>query len=237
MNYYVYKVTNSLNSKYYIGVHKTDNPADSYMGSGTAITRATAKYGKESFDKEILFETNDKNTAYDKERELIGDRWETDPLCYNMMPGGHGGFEHIDLSGDNNPMRDPEVVKRVAETKRANGSYRSEKNLSAWRNSAKLGAMARKGTKDSEETKSKRNASVKEAHQRPEVREAYLKAMKEKRSHFRLVDPEGNEHIVDNITEWCKEHHAPLSTITTKDDGEEVRRGRLRGWKIWRTKN
>lgn len=38
--YTVYKVTNIKNGKYYVGVHKTNNPYDSYMGSGTAIRNA-----------------------------------------------------------------------------------------------------------------------------------------------------------------------------------------------------
>lgn len=36
----VYKITNSVNSKYYIGVHETDDACDDYMGSGPAIKNA-----------------------------------------------------------------------------------------------------------------------------------------------------------------------------------------------------
>ena len=51
----VYKVTNSVNGKFYIGVHKTRNPYDSYMGSGEGIKLAIKKYGKDKFVKQVLF--------------------------------------------------------------------------------------------------------------------------------------------------------------------------------------
>lgn len=36
----VYKIHNITNGKYYIGRHKTDNPLDSYMGSGLVVREA-----------------------------------------------------------------------------------------------------------------------------------------------------------------------------------------------------
>ena len=88
--YTVYKITNTINSKYYIGVHKTDDPNDSYFGSGKAIKAAIAKYKKESFTKEILFITDSKEEAYLKEAELTED-YNTNKT-YNMKLGGVGGF-------------------------------------------------------------------------------------------------------------------------------------------------
>ncbi len=40
MKYVVYKTTNLVNSKYYIGVHRTNDPNDDYLGSGNLIKRA-----------------------------------------------------------------------------------------------------------------------------------------------------------------------------------------------------
>jgi hypothetical protein len=88
--YTVYKVTNKLNSKFYVGVHKTSNPNDSYLGSGLAILASIKKHGRKNFIKEILFNFDTAKEAYDKEIELTHDFHRPD--TYNMRKGGVGGF-------------------------------------------------------------------------------------------------------------------------------------------------
>lgn len=55
MTYTIYKTTNLLNGMFYIGKHQTEDPNDSYLGSGVYLKRAIAKYGKCNFKKEVLY--------------------------------------------------------------------------------------------------------------------------------------------------------------------------------------
>ena len=99
MMYTVYKTVNLLNGKFYLGIHKTENPNDDYLGSGTYIKRAVAKHGRDSFRKDVLFVYLDAESAFAKEDELIQCYRGSDPLCMNLRKGGSGGFDWINENG------------------------------------------------------------------------------------------------------------------------------------------
>lgn len=89
----VYKVTCLLDSRYYIGVRKTELDFDGYLGSGVKITRMVKKYGKENFVRETLFEFDNSTDAFNKEKELLKEHLDN-PLCVNIASGGQGGKTH-----------------------------------------------------------------------------------------------------------------------------------------------
>ena len=88
MNYIIYKITNKINGKYYIGRHATTNIGDSYMGSGKGIKNAIAKYGVENFTKEIIATTDSAEKLWELEKEIVNETIVKDPMSYNMAYGG-----------------------------------------------------------------------------------------------------------------------------------------------------
>lgn len=95
MKYTVYKTTNLLNGKIYIGKHQTNNPDDDYLGSGDAFLAAKEKYGKENFKKEVLFVFDTEAEMNAKEAELVTEEFVNRNDNYNLCPGGKGGFGFI----------------------------------------------------------------------------------------------------------------------------------------------
>ena len=89
--YTIYKVTNNINGKFYIGKHQTKKLNDHYYGSGKKLLAAIKKYGKENFSKEILFVFETEQEMNDKEKELITEDFVKRPDTYNVGVGGEGG--------------------------------------------------------------------------------------------------------------------------------------------------
>jgi hypothetical protein len=91
MHYTIYKTTNLLDGKFYIGKHQTKNIDDGYLGSGKLLDRAIKKHGRENFKKEILevLETEEEMNATEKRLVVICDQ------SYNLSSGEHGGFGYI----------------------------------------------------------------------------------------------------------------------------------------------
>jgi len=88
---YIYKSTNNLTGKIYIGLSTMSvEESTNYYGSGKLITRALKKYGKENFTKEILIrDIEDRSKLALLEIDLIKEYKSTDRnIGYNISPGG-----------------------------------------------------------------------------------------------------------------------------------------------------
>ena len=111
MHYYLYKITNLTNNRFYIGVHKTKNLNDGYMGSGKVIKQAIEKYGIENFKKEILETFSNTESMLKKEKEIVNEDFLSRNDVYNLKKGGDGGFEYITKNKLN---LTPEALKKRA---------------------------------------------------------------------------------------------------------------------------
>ncbi len=127
--YILYKTTNTINNKIYIGIHKTESPNtfDGYYGSGVALKKAIKKYGKKYFTRKTLYIFDDKKQAYVKETEIVNSSF-IQSNNYNMNIGGYGGSYKLSentkqkirnslkgkMSGSKNPMYNKKGEKHPA---------------------------------------------------------------------------------------------------------------------------
>jgi group I intron endonuclease len=98
---YIYKTTNLINGKIYIGQRKNSSKKiKNYLGSGVLISKAIKKYGKENFKKEILCHCKDINELNIEEINYIKKYKESGSSMYNLSDGGGG---QLGLSGEKSP--------------------------------------------------------------------------------------------------------------------------------------
>ena len=102
MHYLIYKTTNLVNGKYYVGKHKTKNRDDDYLGSGKLLRAAIAKYGRENFIREIILECSSEEEMNLAERILVVPDIEVN---YNLCPGAQGGFGYLNDGSDEHIKR------------------------------------------------------------------------------------------------------------------------------------
>lgn len=106
----VYKTTNTINGKYYIGQHKTNVKEDGYLGSGKRLKKAIKKYGKENFHREILYECRSAKEMNIIEKILVVPDAETN---YNLCFGGvTGGTDLINSTPELIAKRDLKINKQ-----------------------------------------------------------------------------------------------------------------------------
>ena len=88
---YIYKVTNLLNGKIYIG--QTHFKRENYLGSGVLISAAVEKYGPKNFVKEYIDEADTQEDLDEKERFWIKELKSQDlEIGYNIADGGWNAF-------------------------------------------------------------------------------------------------------------------------------------------------
>ena len=164
MKYTIYKTTNLINNKIYIGKHQTENINDSYYGSGKALKNAISKYGKENFKKEILFVFGTEQEMNDKEIELITEEFVARTDTYNMGVGGEGGAH---FKGKKHSKESKRKIREVLASK----DWTHLKGIPAHN----------KGKKDSEETRKRKSEVAKRRRHSAETKKKISESLKKKK--------------------------------------------------------
>lgn len=178
----LYKTTNKINGKFYIGVHNSKRPW--YKGSGSYLKKAIEKYGLDNFERQTLFEFETANDAYAKEKEIVNYDLVSDPQCYNLRLGGRGGKsgvttvkdaltnEYIGAVQTTHPNvingkwvhilkgRDTFAKARVKSIQARKGKPGHRRGVVLTEDTKQKIRNALLGTKQSEETKEKRSAAM-----------------------------------------------------------------------------
>jgi hypothetical protein len=116
-HFLVYKTTNLVNGKFYIGFHKTLDIDDGYLGSGKLIRRAIEKYGPSNFARIILQDFDTKEAAEAYEASLVNTEFVLETENYNLALGGNVRI----MPGASNPFfgktHTEETRKKISEAK------------------------------------------------------------------------------------------------------------------------
>ncbi len=131
MKYYtIYKTTNKVNDKIYIGQHITDDLNDNYLGSGKIIKSAIDKYGSDNFEKEILFVFETYEEMNLKEVEIVTEDFIKRKDTYNLKIGGTGNWWYVNTTRTEDEQKRLSVLggkvsgKRHAELLKNDSDYR-----------------------------------------------------------------------------------------------------------------
>jgi len=93
---YIYKITNNINGKSYIGLKsKTVEESKNYYGSGTLINKSIDKYGKENFTKEILERNINSHEILNDQEIYWIEYFNTFNNGYNLTKGGQGNLGRV----------------------------------------------------------------------------------------------------------------------------------------------
>ena len=69
--HFIYKTTNLLSGRYYIGMHSTNDLEDGYLGSGRRLRYSINKYGVENHKREILEFCDNRSELKSREVEIV----------------------------------------------------------------------------------------------------------------------------------------------------------------------
>lgn len=240
--YTVYKTTNLINGKIYIGCHQTEDPYDDYLGSGKIIKESIHKHGADSFTKEVLYIFDNADDMYAKEAELVDKDFIQETDNYNLVEGGSGASSQVMLDR----WKDPEYREKMILTRRETWQDperrkdRSNMMKSIWEDSEHRNRVTEslKKTWEDPELRQKARESTTKRWENPEYREKMLELHQ-----GRSLSKESKERISKSNTGkvWIYSYEEDREEKIPKDDpipegwvlGQSPNREKPKSDKIW----
>ena len=218
--YTVYKTTNLINGKIYIGCHQTEDPYDDYLGSGKIIKESIHKHGADSFTKEVLYIFDNADDMYAKEAELVDKDFIQETDNYNLVEGGIGANSEC----MKNWWKDEEYRKRIIE---ANTQAQNTPEVKK-RKSENL-----KRLWEDPERRKERSEFMKSCWQDEDYRQTQLQNIEDN-----LQDPEVKKKRVEKFKETAKnpeyrERQSKIQKDVWKDPNHRKKQSESRKGKIW----
>ncbi|KFZ26293.1 MAG: GIY-YIG catalytic domain protein [Candidatus Izimaplasma bacterium HR2] len=202
----IYKVTNVVNGKIYIGQttktlqrRKTVHYCSARCGSDNVFAKSLMKYDKNEFKWKIICECDSLDDLNEKEIYYIKENNSLLPNGYNMTGGGFTSpminpsdelrekhkIAMIEcgkkMTGDNNPMKRPEVIE--AHRKAVNDPTRRKKAVNDPTRRKKHSQWMKENYRHTDEEKQKRC------------------------KYFLVVKDTSNKiHIIKNLKQWCRDN-------------------------------
>lgn len=217
---YVYKITHVPSKRYYVGQRKNSKPEeDDYWGSGIAWRQIFNKHPKQEFEKQIIALAYSKEELDTLEKEAVGELYQSDPLCQNLMAGGktHTWSEESRRKLSEFRLSHPRQIseeqrKKLSEANSGENNYFFDKHFTGKNNpfygkhhsdkTKKLLSKQHKGKHLSQETKNKLSKSLKGKSKS----ETMKKKLSEARKGKCWISEEGKKNIGEsNRTRPCKE--------------------------------
>ena len=245
----IYKITNIINSKAYIGITANtmkyrfeEHIYRSEKGGKYKIHYAIRKYGKENFDIEMITATDNKEHALLIESENIK-KYDSLANGYNMNEGGTGLLYHTDDTkkkmSDNNHWKGK---KRSGIDNPMFGREHSEESKKVM-SEKKIGVFAGEkhplfGKHHSEETKEKirqralgRPSPRKDVILSEETKRKMSETKKGKVSYTKkwlITFPDNHQEEIDNMAEFCRKYNLNRGNMSS------VASGRLNHYKKYK---
>lgn len=210
----IYKITNLLDNKIYIGQDLKNNP--NYYGSGIYLKNSIKLLGKNNFKKEIIEYCKTKDELNEREIFWIKELNSTSPNGYNLSKGGDGG----DTYTHQNEERKKEIIqKRLESIEKNGGVYNKGKKMSD--EQKKKISESRRGIK----TPNRKKITLTEEHKNnisksckgKEINEDTRKKLSESRKGKKLSD-----EIKDKISENLKGNENALGYKHTEDGKRKI---------------